>query len=161
MQHEDFEMLLRVWGRAFGDSGRKQTEDRSPTGNSTLASFGRPDGYVGVAQGRNGCSRRRAMGRAAGVGVLGTAYVNAVTCTATRTYKAPDYDDRITDEVEKLQSAWLALHRANEAQAAVVRVHYQEVGDQVTKAERIGVRLSAYKDSLRMAKAWMMGRMAA
>jgi hypothetical protein len=74
--------------------------------------------------------------------------------------------------VERVQSAWLALYRVAPLQANVVRVEYQERGRQSDKAAGIRIRadvegerkavplrLKRYRDELRLAKAWLAGRL--
>jgi hypothetical protein len=74
--------------------------------------------------------------------------------------------------VERVQAAWLSLHRQLPLQATVLRVEYQERGRQSDKAAGIKIRqqvgderkmvsvgLKRYRDELRLAKAWMAGRL--
>lgn len=163
MNTDELKARLWLWGRAFGQRNRPEREERSPTGNSTLARFGRPAGYRGIAEGRNGRDRRTLMAVAAGGGVriLSAAFVDPVPCTATRSVKAPDYDPRFTAEVDRIQEAWLVLHRTDSAQAELVRVEYQEAGDHTDKAKLLGLTKRQYRYQLDRALVWLQGRIAA
>lgn len=166
---ETIEALLDAWGDA-GRARSMKAEPRSLTGNSTLARFGRPAGVVSVAEKRDGSGRRIMMAAAAGGAAVGMrivpmSYVDPVPCTATRSYRAPDYDPRETLDVERVQAAWLAMYRTNALQAKVLRIEYQESGRQSDKACRIRaedgspLKLRRYRDELRVAKAWISGRL--
>lgn len=169
MTPDAIEALLDAWGEA-GRARACNAEPRSLTGNSVFARYGRPGKKDGLAEGRCGKERRQAMARAAGGAVVGlrtvpTSYVDPVPCTATRSYRAPDYDPRETKDVEFVQTAWLAMYRTNALQANVLRVEYQENGRQADKAPRLTdeaghpLKLRRYRDELRMAKVWLAGRL--
>lgn len=151
------ESLLVVWGRVMRKA-RPPREDRSLTGISPLAHYGRPAGYRPLAEHRSGRARREMLGAAAGVRVVPMAYVDPIPCTATRTQRAPDFDARITSEVEQLEREWLALWRVDEKQAEVLRQHYQLPGDYRDKARDLKLSATAYKARLREGKAFLLAR---
>lgn len=166
MTPTELDARLLLWGRVMGQRGGSRfQEERSLTGNSTLAQFGRPDGYQGIAEGRHGRSRRMRMAQAAGGQVVGlrvvsTAFVDPVPCSGTRAVKAPDYDPAYTREVERVQSAWLVMWRNEQRLAMLLRIQYQEFGQQHDKAKALGMTVKRYKDELRLARTWMMARLA-
>lgn len=152
---------LRLWGNAFGEFKKVDPEPRSPTGNSPMAAYGRPTGYQGQAEKRNGKDRLKLMGAVAGFkGKLPAHFVDPVPCTGTRTYKAPDFDPRYTAEVDFIQKEWLIMYRVQPMLAAILRVEYQTKGPQVEKAEAMKLKHREYKDQLRMAKLWIRARFA-
>lgn len=165
MDAKELDARLSLWGRVMGRKLTYAHEDRSLTGNSTLAQFGRPDGYRGTADGRHGRARRILMaqsagGSAVGLKVVSAAFVDPVPCTATRAVKAPDYDPKYTREVERVQAAWLVLWRNDERLAELLRVQYQEPGFQNDKASALGLTVKKYKDELRVARVWIAARLA-
>lgn len=162
MTPERLEDLLQLWGRVNGAWGGNSPEERSLTGNSTLSGFGRPSGYKGHAEGRSGRQRRALMAVAAGIGarVMPAEFVDHIPCTATRTYRAPDFDQRETSEVGHVQAAWLVLYRTNTIHAELIRVQYQTPGTQFDKAEAMGMPLRQYKEEIKLARVWMMGKLA-
>lgn len=165
MTPAELDARLSLWGRVMGRHRAHTHEDRSLTGNSTLAQLGRPDGYKGTADGRHGRARRILMaqsagGSAVGLKVVSTAFVDPVPCTQTRAVKAPDYDPNYTREVERVQAAWLVLWRTEQPLAELLRAQYQEPGFQNDKAAALGLTVKKYKDDLRLARVWMAGRLA-
>jgi hypothetical protein len=176
MNAKQLESLLGQWGDAYM-AHSAGVEPRSLTGDNLLSRYGKPSDYEPVATRRSGKSRRIALAVAAGGAAVGLRiapleYSDPVPCTATRIYRAPRYDSRETSDVERVQSAWLALYRVAPLQANVVRVEYQERGRQSDKAAGIRIRadvggerkavplrLKRYRDELRLAKAWLAGRL--
>lgn len=140
MTRSEIAARLHLWGRVYGQRRGEPPEDRSPTGNSPLAAFGRSNGYEPV--GRSGVSRREMMGAAAGVRRVPLDYVDPIPCCASRGGKAPDYDPRVTQEVERVQAAWMALKRASPDLAEVVRVEFHLPG---TQREKAGQQALTYK----------------
>ncbi len=163
MRRDDgLDARLELWGRALGQFERMSHEPRSLTGNSPMAAYGRPTGYKGVAEKRGRDGRLKLMGAAAGLrGSLPAHFVDPVPCTSTRIYKAPDFDPRYTQEVDKIQQEWIVMYRAEPLLAAVLRIEYQTKGRQVDKAESMKMPAKSYKDQLRMAKLWLRARLTA
>ncbi|MEJ7746336.1 MAG: hypothetical protein WKF61_06215 [Luteimonas sp.] len=167
MKPEDFEDLLHVWGKVFGERKASEwDEDKSPTGNSSLAAFGSQRSRTvkrhDVA-GRDGRSRRMAMGGAP------MWACDPIPCVETRQrMSAPPPDPRVTPMVDRVQSAWLALHGFHKLQAECIRVQYQVRGmTRSEKAELVAGNVSdaitprRYKDELRLARTWMHARITA
>lgn len=167
MDLNQLEIVLRDWGRVYGErGGGHESEDRSPTGNSPLAALGRGKDYRGHAEGRSGKARRLLMGIAAGLQASNgralmapAAYIDPIACTASRAYRAPDFDRRETTEVGHVQQAWLVLHRTNTSLAEILRIQYQTNGNQYTKAEALEMSLRQYKEDVKLARIWMMGKL--
>lgn len=161
MTPERLEDLLQLWGQVNGAWGGNSPEERSLTGNSTLAGFGRPDGYRGTAEGRSGRKRRAMMAVAAGIRarIMPAEFVDHIPCTATRTYRAPDFDRRETADVDRVQAAWLVLYRTNAMHAELIRVQYQTKATQYEKADSLQIPLRQYKDEIKLARVWMMGQL--
>ena len=60
----------------------------------------------------------------------------------------------------RVQTAWMALYRASVEQATAIRVHYQRRDlSRDERAEVAGMAVSRYKDSVRMGRAWIQGRL--
>ena len=87
-------------------------------------------------------------------------YIDPISCTATRTYRAPDFDRRETLEVTKIQDAWLVLNRTLPLLAEVLRTQYQTKGCQQDKAERLLIPVRQYKEEIKLARVWMSGQLA-
>src|SRR5690606_10269644 len=155
MNADELEEALIAWGRVYGTGRQDLVEDRSLTGNSTLARImGRPKQESTV--GRNGLDRRTAMG---GGRVTPKWAVDAIPCTETRTPR-PEYDRRETPIMSRVQTAWMALYRTSVEQATALRVHYQRRDlSRDERAEVAGMAVSRYKDSVRIARAWIQGRL--
>lgn len=155
MTADELEEALIAWGRVYGTRGYDLTEDRSLTGNSTLARImGRPKQESTV--GRDGISRRVAMGAGR---VTPKWAVDPIPCAETRTAR-PEHDRRETPVMVRVQTAWMALYRASEEQATALRVHYQRRDlSRDERAEVAGMAVSRYKDSVRLGRAWIQGRL--
>lgn len=156
MTADELEEALIAWGRVYGTGrGSEFAEDRSLTGNSTLARImGRPKKDSTVK--RDGTGRRTAMGGGRPVPMWA---VDAIPCTETRTLR-PEYDRLETPIMGRVQTAWMALYRASEEQATALRVHYQRRDlSRDERAEVAGLPVSRYKDSVRMGRAWIQGRL--
>ena len=143
MTKSELSYRLYLWGRVYGRRGQVEVEDRSLTGNSSIAAWGRSSGHVPCL--RSGASRRELMGAAAGIRRVPMDYVDPIPCIASRSGPRPDYDPRITQEVERVQSVWLALKRSSDYLAEVVRVEYHLEGSQRDKAERMGLTYKQYR----------------
>lgn len=166
MTPERLEDLLQLWGTVNGDWSGPIPEDRSLTGNSPLAAIGRANGYKGHAEGRSGKTRRLLMGLAAGLKagngrtlMVPAGYIDPAPCAATRTYRAPAYDRRETSDVGQIQAAWLVLYRTNPAQAELLRVQYQTKGTQYEKAQALHMPIRQYKEEIKLARVWMLGKL--
>lgn len=166
--------LLHVWGQVFGERRVSEwQEDRSPTGNSSLARWGRLSSRQRVkydVMERDGRSRRQALGVAAGMAEVGKWVCDPVPCKETRVYSlsASIPDPRITPMVDRVQAAWLALHGYSALQAECVRVQYQVRGmTRTQKAELVGANVGSliaprrYKDALHDGRLWVHARISA
>lgn len=151
MSVPDLEDALIAWGRVYGMGRMDLIEDRSLTGNSTLARFGKPK--QGDVVRRDGRSRRMAMGG----GRLAPMWaVDPIPCTETRTLHRPDYDPRETPVVGLIQTGWLALHRTSRPLAEAVRLHYQRRDvDRDRRAKLAGMTVREYRDCLSRGRAYL------
>ncbi len=159
MNAEELEEALRAWGRCYGEgAGSEWQEDRSPTGDSPLAAMAGKKAQDSAYDFRSSASRLAAMGTQ---GRRAPEWAcDPVRATETRSHR-PSFDPRETPTVVRVQRSWLALRRVDPVAANVLRIHYQRralVRDE--RAREAGLKLSAYKDSLRVAKAFMAGNMA-
>ena len=184
MTQDELDVLLSAWGRAYGERrGAEWDEDRSPTGDSPTArglqfAPGTRDAAARrlASFDRAGFDRRALMhafaaAAAEGQAVLAPAWaVDPVPARETRTRQseAPRYTPMFTAELERVQSAWLALRRFDLLQAECLRMQYQvrgltqlEKAEAVTSQLRVPVRLKRFKDELRMARQWMHARLSA
>lgn len=181
----ELDELLRAWGRAYGETrGAEWDEERSPTGDSPTArglafAPGTKDAATRrlTSYQRAGYGRRLAM--AGGLAVTqeddGPQAVPAWACDPVPTretrasYSAPPrYDRRFTAELERVQTAWLALRGFNLLEAECLRVQYQIRGlTRPEKAELVGRNVrdaigpKRFKDELRLARTWMHARLTA
>jgi len=158
MTSDELEDALCAWGRCLGENGGNiWQEDRSLTGNSPLAAVAGRRAVDPAHKGRAGQGRRRTMG---GGQMVPTWACDPVPSSETRTPR-PHYDRNETPTVVRVQEAWMALWRSDAVAGNVVRIHYQRRGiPRAERADAAGLTLSAYKDSLRVGKAFIMGNMA-
>ena len=180
---DELELLLIAWGRAYGETrGAEWDEDRSPTGDSPTArglDFAPGSREVAArrlsSMDRGGFDRRALMHAFMAAGADGVMPVapawacDPVRFRETRQFHsaAPRYTPVFTAELERVQSAWLALRRFDALQAACLRIQYQVRGmTQPEKAAAVSEQLTVrvlpkrYKDELRMARQWMHARLA-
>ncbi|MCD9005206.1 hypothetical protein LDO31_02955 [Luteimonas sp. XNQY3] len=159
MNAEELEDALRAWGRCYGEGGGSEwQEDRSLTGDSPLAAMAGKKAQDSAHDFRSSASRLAAMGSNGRRAPDWSC--DPVRATETRSHR-PSYDRRETPTVVRVQAAWLALRRFDMAAAEVLRVHYQlRVLSRDERAEKVGLKLSAYKDSLRGARVYIAGNMA-
>lgn len=170
---DQFEELLQVWGRIFGERKVSEwEEDRSPTGDSSLAAWGHGVNRKRVRHdvlGRDGRARRSAMGAAAGVYRVEMWACDPIPCVETRArMSAAPPDPRVTPMVDRVQAAWLDLHGFYELQAECVRVQYQirgmtrsEKAELVGKKVKDGIAPRRYKDALHDGRLWIHSRITA
>lgn len=182
MAPEQIEAALRAWGRYYGERPRPEWDDGETEtvvpGSSTVHPLERARQFAPKTRrafaeqklrGRDGGSRRAALGAAAGLsGPLPAEYVDPVPCQETReVIGTPRPDPRYTDTIKAVQDAWVTLRRYWPSQAEIVRLHYQVRG--LTRAEKAAmipadcggpVGLRRYKDELRAAQIWIHARIA-
>jgi len=179
MTPNELELRLIRWGRAYGEArGDEWDEDASATGDSPLAhglAYAPGSREVAVRRlasyDRAGLGRRLAMGAAAGMVTVerGVRPVPAWACDPIRAPRVRggggsggSWDEGFTPDVERVQTAWLALRGFNLLQGECLRVQYQiRAMTQREKAELVGDDISPkrYKDELRMARVWMHARL--
>jgi hypothetical protein len=151
MTTDQFEDALIAWGRIYGKGRTDLMEDRSPTGNSTLARIGGRPKKDDVVR-RDGTDRRRAMG---GGRVVPMWACDPIPCTETRTAR-PDYDSRETPVVGMIQSGWLHLRRVSHAYADAVRVHYQRRDvDRDSRPKLVGMTVREYRECVRQGRQYL------
>lgn len=152
MTESDIEEALIAWGRVYG-KGRDYDEDRSLTGQSSFAQWVTVRPKQDGALGRSGVDRRVAMGLAAGVGRVPMWACDPIRATQTRSFR-PDYDRRETTTMDRVQSAWLGLWRACEAEATALRLHYQRRDlSREAKAKALGMTVRGYREAVASGKA--------
>lgn len=182
MTPDQLEAALRAWGRYYGERPGPEWDEGSHLtpvpGGTTIHPLERARQYAPKSRrafaeqklrGRDGTSRRIALGAAAGmVGPLPAEFVDPVPCLETReVIGTPRHDPRYTDTIKSVQEAWVILRRYWPAQAEILRLHYQIRG--LTRAEKAAmvpsdcggpVGLRRYKDELRAAQIWIHARIA-
>lgn len=164
MTEDELEDALRAWGRCYGEGkGSEWQEDRSLTGDSPLAALAGKKAIDSNFNFRSSAGRLTQMGSTdARTGRVTRApdwSCDPVAATETRSMRQ-SYDRRETPIVMRVQSAWLTLVRSDTEAANVVRIHYQKRA--MTRSDRAvdaGLKLSAYKDALRVGKAFIAGNM--
>lgn len=182
MTPDELETLLRAWGRAYGESRPDEwAEDESPTGDSpTARGLAFAPGSRTEAVRQLASQKRAGYGRlalmAASSGVQGMAMVPTWACEPVRARGlvrttggvGPSSDAWFTPEVERVQSAWIAMHRYDRLRAICLQVEYQVRGiRQRDKAAMVAGRtlqqvgLKRYRDELRAARVWIHARLAA
>lgn len=173
MTSDELETLLLAWGRAYGEKPPSEwDEDASPTGNSPLlrgmafAPGNRARAALREVVRRSGFDRRLLMG---GGEQLVPAYAcDPVPARETRVMFGRELasDPRFSPEVERVQTAALALHRFDTERGVCLRVHYCTRGardDKVATASRLldtRMTLPMYRNAVAFAKVWMHGRLA-
>ena len=161
MTLEQFEALLTLWGRIYGESRPPEWDE--PSGSSPIARLQKPpkDARHVPEAWRKGTARQRMMSKAAGVRVPAWA-VEHVTGTNSRGGGAPEHDLRETPEVRLTQAAWLALRRFHAKHAEVVRVQYQVRGlRQAEKAAGLNMSRAAFQTALESGRLWIHGHLTA
>ncbi len=147
-----------AWGRCYGEGrGSEWQEDRSLTGDSPLAALAGKKAQDSLHDYRSGDARLAMMGSG---GKKAPAWsCDPVRATETRT-RRPVYDRHETPTVVRVQAAWLILCRIDRVAGNVLRIHYQRRAlSREERAVEAGMKLSAYKDNLRFAKAFIAGNM--
>ena len=156
----ELDELLRQWGRAYGQRPpREWDEDCSLTGTNPIATameyaVGSRAKAVAVAW-----RRRRPF----------AAFTQPMPCKETRPATSVALTGgnarRFTPEIERVQTAVMALHRAHPLRGAVLQAEYCTRGRQFDKAEHVaqltGERLNVrrYRGELGTAKFWMLARL--
>lgn len=179
MKLDELELWLIMWGRAYGEPRPAEWDEiESPTGDSPTArgiEFA-PKTRAEVLR-RSTTAVRAGQGRrtlmAANAGVESMHMAPAWACEPVRVREtrqgsgvAPRHV--FTPMVERVQTAWLALHGFQRLQAECLRVQYQvRAMSQREKAELVGtnvgdaIGLKRFKDELRLARTWMHARISA
>lgn len=172
MTQEELEALLRTWGRALGESaGGEIPEDAHapdvhPLARAARYAPGRRDEVLRqrTAYHRAGMARRALMARdlaECGVRIVPAAYVDPVPGSRSSVGGAkPPWQSVRQAEVDRVQSAWVVLHRLEPLRATVLMHEYQVRGmTQRDKAARLAVKVRRYRDELQAGKIWMHGRL--
>lgn len=142
------------------------------TGNSSLSRFGKPPKDLEHAVGRSGLSRRRMMGKAAGLKTWAGRFltlpawaVDPVSGKTTRSYRGDTDDSRGTSDVLRIQELWLTLNRQQRDLGQVLRCHYQTLGKRPDRAQAAATALERtltmrqYDYLLQQARRWMAARL--
>lgn len=177
MTLDELEERLRRWGRWYGERPSADDPDRLAPATHPLAigmQFAPGKRSAVIRQrshmDRAGQGRRRLMAQAAGVDrlhVVPAAFVDPVPCIETRSGRNSARDWPTPPEVQSVQRAALDLHRIDTLRGLALRVHYCMLGDLQDKANAVTLRLGspvkvrAYRDAVREARFWMLGRLAA
>ncbi len=151
----NLEILLRKWGWAFGERPPKEwAEGDGPS--YAVSPIARA---MEFAPGRNGKGTvgrsASAMSKLRGTPAFG---FDPVVCTETRSKRIATPDD-IPADIQRVQTAALALHAVDPVRGRVLRTEYCRLGSQHDKAERLGLKIRRYRDELAHARTWMAGRL--
>ena len=175
MTPEELDVLLRAWGRVFGEQRLRDDDgcDRPQLGYgtnplATAAQFapGKRATLVRLRVDRGGLARRRLMATGAGgdeVGlrVLPAVYVDHVRGRETRSYRNEARDWPVPPEVQWVQSEWKRLREFDTLRGDILRDEYQRRSmTQGDKAAALGVGLRVYREGLAHARGWMLARLA-
>lgn len=161
MTPEQFEALLTLWGRIYGESRPPEWDE--PNGSSPIARLQKPpkDARHVPEAWRKGTVRQQMMSAAAGQRVPSWA-VEPVVGSNSRGGSAPEHDLRESPEIRAMQAAWLALRRFHAKHAEVVRVNYQVRGlRQVEKATGLKMSRAAFQTALESGRLWIHGHLTA
>lgn len=175
MTPEALDELLIVWGRAYGeprpsewDEGERPSRGTHPIEMARAFAPGRRSEVIRrrTAVGRDGYSRRRLMAGGlvdCGLHIVPASFVDPVpgTRSTNRSSGLPPLGGALESQVQRVQSAWLVLHRLEEQQAAVLRLEFQVRGmTQTEKADQLGIKVRYYRDQLVLAKSFIRGKLA-
>lgn len=171
MTDDDFEHLLRRWGRILGERLPSEWGDEVPAGYlpqtaHPLSRVGSPPKLIRqrTTMDRGGHERRRCMGAAAGLRIVPATFVDPVPCTETRTMRDPARDFPLPADVLRVEVAALELYRWNPVRGLCLRMAYCARGSRDEKAARVAqcigepVRAQRYKNELFAAKVWIHAR---
>lgn len=180
MNDDVFESLLRRWGSILGERPPAEWGDEAPVGYlpqaaHPLSRVGAPPKLIRqrTTMDRGGVDRRRLLAQAAvgdsgiAMRVVPASYVDPVPCSETRTMRDPARDFPLPPEVDRVQSAFLALYRLNKVRALCLQARYCLRGSRPESAawvsERAGepVGVNRYGNELMFAKVWVHARIAA
>lgn len=149
------ETLLRAWGRLFGERPPKEWDE----GDGPAATVHPIAKAMEFAAGRNAKETAgrssAAMARLRGTPAWGT---DPIPCKETRSKRIATPDD-IPAEIQRVQSAALALHAVDPVRGRVLRTEYCRRGTQHDKAEKLGMKVRRYRDELAHARTWIAGRL--
>lgn len=173
---DDFEALLRMWGRAYGERPPEEWgEDRTLTGEHPLERarmFARSKSDKIEMQAWTP-TRAAALIKWAANGFTGKPpawAAETMTCSETRTSGAKtlaQYDNVFTPQLALVEAAAMDLRRIHRVRGTVLRGQYCRRGTQREKAEwaagALGeaLPLRQYRGELEHARTWMHGRLAA
>lgn len=181
MADEEFETLLRAWGRIYGadrsnDAGHTP-DPMAPVAHPIARAMEFAPGKHGkrrtLSLDRGGVERRRIMARAAGIKgmvLVPAALVDPVPCRATRPTLGV-ISRPVPHEILRVERAALDLISLDFLRGVVLRVNYCTRGDHEEKALRVGdrmrevspgfadIKVRRFRDELENARIWMQGRL--
>lgn len=169
MTSDQFDELLHQWARLTADRRPEEGEGGYlPQASHPLSRMGSPPKLIRqrTTMDRGGVGRRRTLAQAA-VGasetlrmrIVPATFVDAVPCTETRTMRDPGSARPLPAEVERVDRAWLRLHRINKVRALCLQARYRTRGDAASSAAQVSqwvgepVGVNRYRNELQVAKA--------
>lgn len=155
MTKDECDEMLRKWGAVYGQGRPSEwEEDSSPTGDSPLARAiefapGKKNRRIDAAYKRRSRPGERIWSR------------DPIPCTESRhAVGSPALGIRDKDpEVSIVQSAWLAMLRADPHLAQAIRVEYQVRGTQSEKAAHLAIGRGQYREAVAEGRGWMRNRL--
>lgn len=169
----ELELVLRRWGRVFGERPPSEwAEEISPYPQPLAQAMEFAPGGKDKRRAtfRDGHGRRSIMATAAGLrtdqrpDVIAPGWAaDPIRGSQTRGVGRPWHPDPVAEAVE---TAALRLHRFDPWKGVCLRLEYCARGFQADKAERAGrilerpIKLRRYRQEVDMAKVWMAGNLA-
>lgn len=179
MTDDEFETLLRLWGRLLGERPPAEWGDEAPVGYlqqsaHPLARVGSPPRAIRqrTTMDRGGVERRRTLAQAAvqgtkmGMRIVPASFVDTVPCAETRSMRDPARDFPLPPPVLRVERAALDLLRIDRVRGLCLRVAYCTRGSHAEKAERVAtlaaarVGVNVFRNQLAFAKVWVHARVA-
>lgn len=158
MTTEEFDTLLAMWGRAYGEHRPyNPEEDKSPTGDSPFARV--MEFAPGKRVRRLDVAYRRAC-RAVRGGTPVWAR-DAVHFAETRSYRARVLAVDGDPVAERVESAVMQLQRTDDLLGRVLRAEYCRRGGQGDKAKVMELSRLTYRERLAEARGWLRHALAA
>lgn len=161
MKREEFEGLMRRWGKAYGPerAALEAESESSDYGDSPMARICVQPIRQVTTMDRGGLARRRLHGAAAGTGRAVPAWALAhVACSETRVSgpKTPGPREwSLPREIQRIEEEWFKLRRVDQDLALALRLRYCTAGSPKEKAPQLGVKVGVYRDRVSEAKGWM------
>lgn len=160
---DKLEAMLRAWGHFYGERRPKEWDEAAEVGEANLTAshpIARAMEYAGgqaVSRARSAWGMKKIRG---GVPLWG---FDPVKGKDTRSFRVSTPDD-VPREIQRIQTIWLELYRADTLRAMIVQTEYCRRGTQgekaaMLKAQGFAVGLRVYRENLAFARGWIESRL--